>query len=403
MRKAPVYASILIVIFLIPSVGVLSWWDVGHRSLATKAIDYLPDKWRSFFKYYQYFIEETSVWPDTILARKAGESYNHYYDSEFPLEAHEKNPSYGRLPWRVAELMDELTNYIKNEDWYNVLVTAGVLSHYLADSTQPYHSTSDYNPPVTSNVSAPGVKPKHALIEGLHAKYIDQIIPQDLNITPTHIDDPFNFMFNILNESYSFLDELNSIVLGQDITDPSDDRDWPDLKPIFENRSIRAIWLISSMWFTAIVDADAVEKAPDPSQFMDLNIRIKGLEVPATKGGMYLTIYVEDGIGVPVDAESISLVFGDTTVVLKKIGLGTYSASISFDQLEKYSGETISVKISAEKPGYTPGSFSEELSIPTYGGEEPTTPVQDYTIYIVILIVLVLAAVSAFIVLRRRK
>jgi|Deesub1362A_J573_1020465.scaffolds.fasta_scaffold00012_119 hypothetical protein len=402
MRKVPILAAILIVIFLIPHSAVYSWWDVGHKTLATKAIDYLPGKWKTFFRHYEYFIQETCVWPDTVLARKAGESYNHYYDSEYSLEAHLKNPKYGRLPWRVAELMENLTYYIENEDWYNVIVTAGVLSHYLADSTQPYHSTVDYNPPVTSNVSAPGVKPKHALVEGTHAKHIDEVIPPDLNITPIYIEDPLKFMFNIINESYSFLDELNSIVLGQDITDPSDDRDWPELKPLLENRSIRAIWLISSMWYTAIVDADAVDKAPDPTKFMKLHVSVKGLEVPATKGGMYVTIKVVDDIGIPVDVDSISITFGDDKLTAKRLDIGQYSVDITFSQLLKYSGEAITFKIDVGKSGYDGASYAEELSIPVYEEEKPTQFTGDIMIYIAVLLVIIAVAV-ALVFLRKRR
>ena len=402
MKKSSFLAILIIFIILIPGVRVLSWWDVGHRTLAARAIDFLPEKWRTFFKFYQYFIEETSVWPDTVLRRNAGEGYNHYYDMEYPMKVHLKNPEKGRLPWRVEELMNNLTNYIKNKDWYNVLLTAGLLSHYLADSTQPYHSTADYNPPVTSNISAPGVRPKHGVVEGTQAKYIDQIIPADLNITPIYIDNPFKFMFKILNESYSFLPELNSIVLGKNITDPSDDRDWPELKPLLENRSIRAIWLISSMWYTAIVDADAIDKAPDPTQFAKLSIAVKGDTLSEKGANMFLTIYVKDAIKVPVKPDSISLRFGDDSITLKNIDLGAYSANIPFELIKKYGGESVKLEIIAVKKGYSKGVFSEELSVPIYKEEAPP-PIQSYMLYIILVIAILIGiAVSIYIAMRRR-
>lgn len=367
-----IHVTFLLIAILLVS-GVLryglAWWDVGHRELAARAIDFLPDGWREFFKHYEEFIRETSVWPDTVLAMQAGESYNHYYDSEFPLEEHIRDPSKGRLPWRVAELMGNLTQYIKDENWYKVLETAGILSHYLADSSQPYHSTVDYNPPITSNVSAPGVRPKHAVIEGTHAQHLDEVIPPDLDIKPTYIEDPFSFMFDFLNESRSFLPEVNRILLGSDITDPSDDRDWPDIKPILENRSIRAIWLISSMWYTAIVDADALDKAPDPSQFATLSIKVSGLEPPPKPSIVYITVKVVDAINVPIRPDNIVMKLGGESIKLTESDLGTYTAKLSSDMVRSFSGKTVEISITASKAGYEPASYQDTITFPTY---EPT-------------------------------
>ncbi len=401
-----------IVIILVSSVIILSllstyvnytlaWWDVGHRELTSRAINYLPDKWKSFFKYYEDFLRETCVWPDTVLAAKAGESYNHYYDSEFPMEKHLKDPSKGRLPWRVAELMNNLTNYIKEENWYKVLETAGILSHYLADSAQPYHTTSDYNPPITSNVSAPGVRPKHALLEGIHAQHIDEIIPNNLNITPTYIDDPFNFMMKFINESYSFLPELNNILLGKNITDPSDDRDWPDIKPILENRSIRAIWLIASMWYTAIVDADAIDKAPDPTQFAKLSIEVSGLKAPEKPMSIFINIKVKDLIGVPTKPDKIIMKINDSIIELKETDLGEYTARLKSDTIKSFSLKIIKVTIAASKSGYESAEFTKTITFPEYGESGGAETQLNTNLYIGIII-LVLVLIGVFLLLRKR-
>ena len=393
---------IIISISLIPVYDSYSWWDIGHMELAARAIDFLPDGWREFYKHYEYFIRETSVWPDTVLARLPGESYNHYYDSEYPIEAHERDPSKGRLPWRVKELMDELTRYIRDGDWYKVLETSGILSHYLADICQPYHTTVDYNPPVTSNVSAPGVRPKHGVIEGVHAQYIDEIIPRDLNITPVYIDDPFRFIFRIINESYSFLPEVNRILLGEDITDPSDDRDWPEIKPILENRSIRAIWLIASMWYTAIVDADALDKAPDPRGFIELSIEVRDFDIPEKPLLLYIDFMVVDGIGVPVDPDRVRFIFGVDEVEPLRLGLGRYQAEIISSLLRKYSGMDIEIRIEASKDGYGSAIESIEVSIPKYiVGEEAPTP--NYMEYIIIVILILVMSVALYIRFIKRR
>ncbi len=390
---------ILVVVVSAPAVPYTrAWWDVGHRALTSKAIDFLPDKWRNFFKHYEDFLKETCVWPDTVLAREAGESYNHYYDSEFPMERHIKDPSKGRLPWRVAELMDNLTNYIKQKNWYKVLETAGILSHYLADSAQPYHSTSDYNPPITSNVSAPGVRPKHALLEGTHAEHIDEIIPPNLNITPTYIKDPLRFMFDFLNESRSFLPEMNSILLGQDITDPSDDKDWPEIKPILENRSIRAIWLIASMWYTAIVDADAIDAAPDPNQFTKLSVEVSGLQPPQKPSPLYITIKIKDDLGVPIRPDQITFKLDNNPIEIKESDLGEYTVKLTSDLIKGLSGKTVEVSISVTKDGYEPASYTDSVTFPQYeeptgGGGELDTSMIMYAIAAVAVIVVVMLAV----------
>jgi hypothetical protein len=405
MSKTKYYIFLLVLIIILGSPSLIgkvySWWDVGHKAIVAKAIDYMPEKWYKFFKHYQYFLEETSLWPDTVLAMKAGESYNHYYDSEYPLEEHITNPEYGRLPWRVDELVKNLTDYIKQEDWYNVLVTAGVLSHYLADSSQPYHSTKDYNPPLTRDIQAPGVQPKHAVVERTHAEHIDEIIPPDLNITPTYIDDPFRYMFQFLNESYSFLDEMNSIVLGEDVMDPSDDRDWPELKPIFVNRTVRAIWLVSSMWYTAIVDAEAIDKAPDPAIFMELDISLKGMDMPSILTNVRFTVRVVDKLGVPVDPDNVKLRFGDDLIELKRADLGEYSGIIPPEILSKYGGTTITVNIDVSKEGYEPKSLSKTVTVPLYEEEKGEEHVVDPLLFIGVTVAIVALAATIYLIKRR--
>jgi hypothetical protein len=365
------FAASVIILLLIPYGSVLAWWDVGHQTITSKAIEYLPEGWSEFFGHYSYFLAETSLWPDTILRKNAEEIYYHYYDSEYPRETHLEKPDRGILPWRVAELKDELTNYIIEQNWYKVLETAGIMSHYLADVTNPYHTTVDYNPPITSNVTAPGVSPKHAFVEGIQADHINELIPEDLQITPVYIEDPLEFMFDVINKSYSFLDELNAIVLGDDITDPTDDKGWPELKPLLENRTITAIWLIASMWYTAIVDANAIDKAPNPEDFASLVLTVEGAEVPEALTGFTIKIIVRDVIGVPVDPDNIVVRLGDDELSIDNIDLGKYIVTVPLEILEKYSGESIELYINVKKEGYKSETFTKQMAIP---GEEEVAP-----------------------------
>lgn len=390
---------ILFILLISLSIPTQSWWDTGHRAMVKKATEYLPGGWREFFSHYSWFLEETSIWPDTILRGNPNEIYYHYYDSEYPPEVHLEKPERGLLPWRVAELMDSLINHIKNRDWYMVLETAGIMSHYLADATMPYHTTADYNPPITSNISAPGVKPKHALVESIQAKYINELIPENLSIIPIYIDDPLSFMFRMINESYSFLDELNAIVLGEDITDPSDDRDWPELRELLTNRTIRGIWLISSMWYTAIVKADALDDAPNPKQFMKLNMEVSNVKVPETAKGFTFSFIVKDLLGVPLDPDRITINLNDEILNYRRLDLGKYAVDITSSIVMKYSGKTVSLEIKIYKSGYGELTIHQSLDMPSEERVEKPSIILREAIYIFIVIVVVAVG---YIIRRRR-
>lgn len=380
---------------------VYTWWDTAHIEITAKAIEYLPEKWKTFFDYYKDFLCETCLWPDTVLKQMPGEEYNHYYDSEIPIERHIKNPKYGRLPWRISELMDKLTEYIIAEDWYKVLETAGILSHYLADSTMPYHTTVDYNPPLTSNISAPGVTPKHSLVEKIHAEHIHELLPAEIKINLTYIDDPFNFMFLMINESYSFIDELNSIVLGSNITDPKDDRDWPELKPLLQNRTIRAVWLVSSMWYTAIVNANALNKAPDPKKFATLKIFIQEFTVPQEIRGFNIKFRVKDLINVPIEPDKITAKINGYNLETRELGFGHYSIIIPSSIVEKLIGKNATLEINVYKENYGDEKVNIEISFSHL--KKDNIERNNLTLYTMIIVILIAVIVGIIYINKRRR
>ena len=55
-------------------------------------------------------------------------------------------PSSGTLPQSIVEFSEKMSLALRTQNWNDVLLLAGRVSHYMTDATEPYHTTINYNP-----------------------------------------------------------------------------------------------------------------------------------------------------------------------------------------------------------------------------------------------------------------
>lgn len=107
----------------------------------------------------------------------------------------------GILPWATKYALDSLTSALQRRDWERAKLIAADLGHYVADGHQPLHITKNYDGQLTGQ-------------RGIHSRYESQMINRyqgeiTFSSEPvTYVQDPINFIFNYLFESYSYLDDV---------------------------------------------------------------------------------------------------------------------------------------------------------------------------------------------------
>jgi hypothetical protein len=176
--KSKILKTGLIVLLIAGSVSIaFAWGQWGHKHISRAAVFALPSPMQVFFYNHIDFITEGAVVPDLrrALIDDKNESPRHYIDVEdfkipldsFPKTTGEAFKKYGKdflnktgyVPWYIQTLTEKLTNAFKKRNKSEILFLTADLSHYVADASQPLHTSSNYDGQLT------GQKGIHALWE----------------------------------------------------------------------------------------------------------------------------------------------------------------------------------------------------------------------------------------------
>jgi len=176
--KLKIFKSLFIFLLITGSVSlVFAWGQWGHKHISRAAVFSLPAPMQVFFYNHIDFITEGAVVPDLrrALIGDKNESPRHFIDVEdfkipldsFPKTSDEAFKKFGAaslnktgyVPWYIQTLTEKLTNAFKKRNKSEILFLAADLSHYIADASQPLHTSSNYDGQLT------GQKGVHALWE----------------------------------------------------------------------------------------------------------------------------------------------------------------------------------------------------------------------------------------------
>jgi hypothetical protein len=224
-------------------------WDWGtHHFITQNAVKLMPSSLSWFFDNYSGVIDNYCTMPDEWRSEGLETGYAHYYDSENSLEKHILNPSLGVLPWTVQDNFNMIVQDLEENDWSQAAIIMGAMAHYIEDGSNPLHATLDYNP------------------NGNHGRYesrvdseinLDNIEIDVQGFVPHKIDNIYNSMTQLLQDSYSNAEELTFYLQYNTIWNS-------DIKTLTQNRLNTDIPLLADVWYTAFVQAGLATSPPTP-------------------------------------------------------------------------------------------------------------------------------------------
>jgi hypothetical protein len=195
-----------------------AWGPTAHRLTNRWAIETLPPEMRAFFEANRQFLIDHANDPDIWMVKDPFERTHHYiYLDKYGVFPFLKLPhsfkaateQYGKsrinrdglLPWQIGEYSLRLTNAFKSQNWEEAKQDAAVLAHYVADATDPLHTTQNYDGQMSAQTG---------LTDRFEIRLIDRYsnfliqAPQDA----VKIDDPTEFAFQTALEAYTYVDKI---------------------------------------------------------------------------------------------------------------------------------------------------------------------------------------------------
>lgn len=263
MRKASIVAAAVLAASLVPATAS-AWGFTAHKYIMGRALDLLPPELKPFFDHYREEVVVRAVDPD--LWRNVGweDDPNHFINfgmkelgrypfAELPREygaAIEKFGQtllarIGKLPWREAEEFGNLRRAFegfKHDSSYapsDVVLFAGVASHYMQDAHQPFHATNNFDGQLTNNT-------------GVHARFERDLVERFLPrmtvhpARPSAVTNPRDTAFDVLLASYQLVDGIlqadTDAIAGRDAYDAAYfEAFFTKVRPVLERRLAEAI------------------------------------------------------------------------------------------------------------------------------------------------------------------
>ena len=274
-----------------------AWGEEGHRWINQVAAAHLPSDMPEFFRNagprLSFLGPEPDRWRDSkelYGALRALNAPDHFFDIDKPqnfeplpddrykygdwLRAGGKNPTdIGFLPYSILEGYQKLQVLFRmwrdpqraserEQIEQNIIYYAGVMGHYVADGSQPLHTSIHYNGWTTSsNADLNTREPLHGRFESEYVKA--QIRPTDFDgmVKPaTRLHDTFSDIMKYLFESNSQVGKLYQLEKTARWNDQNRD---PNSKRFVVARLAAGSQMLANLWYTAWVDS---ESPPPPSR-----------------------------------------------------------------------------------------------------------------------------------------
>jgi hypothetical protein len=365
-----------VALFCILQIGILPYpaaaWSIdAHSAIAKAATGLLPGPWRQFFAYCAGLLAETATYPDTYYRESdPNESPRHFIDLEI---WNPNDPSTGTLPQAVEEFTGEMESAIRTKDWNSMFIDAGRLSHYMADVTQPYHTTVNYDPQTRNGVGV------HQLFESTSLAHLSEIrMVGTADVGPIIlINNVTTFVIETAVQSHSFLSSINQTLIDEDLQ-------WsPELTSIVENRTNAAIIATAGVWYAAMVRSNSLP--PELPKVDELSIVIDSVVMNSTSYGV-IRLHVIDSLGVKTRADVSLSVDGSTfrgQVANVVPPVGQYVIAVPPGT---YNTDFV---LTAHKEGFRPATVTLRVGTPSPSITIPLPTVVALTVMVAALIALV--------------
>ncbi|HEX7190009.1 MAG TPA: nuclease [Thermoanaerobaculia bacterium] len=279
--------ALVLLITVLSASPLLAWGDKGHTIINEAATIGLPADMPYFF--LSAFPELTYLGPEPDRIKNAGDSQDavnlpdhqidleETYGLELPhsryafMEAMTKADIYrkhglthdhpGYLPWRIAELSQYLQKLFamwrtadpsdRRAIEREAITVAGLLGHYVADASQPLHTTIHYNGWLGPNPNGYANDCEiHSRFETAfvsHAITRDDVIPR---VAPPEVtSDYFATGLALIKDSNSAVERLYAMDRdhGFDVLQPAK----PESKEFVVARLAKGASVLRDLWFSA--------------------------------------------------------------------------------------------------------------------------------------------------------
>ncbi|HPN37793.1 MAG TPA: S1/P1 nuclease [Melioribacteraceae bacterium] len=210
-------------LFIIFSTSIFGWGRTGHINISKHAFELLKQK-MNVTQMYNDSVVAMSINPDKRVRTIKEQAPWHYIDIDFYQEfnnldmitnydtliskyGEEEVKRQGTLPWVIQTNQNKLIEAFTNKNFNDILYYSAEVAHFVADAHMALHTTTNYDGQLTNQ------KGIHSRYESkMVEKYLDKIVDGFYNQQLTEIDDPLLTAFDIIDNSFSFIE----IILDSD-------------------------------------------------------------------------------------------------------------------------------------------------------------------------------------------
>lgn len=205
-------SAVCVLACAVPSPAAFAWGPAAHQLVTAKAIDTLPKQLKPFYKEHRYELPSLAleaVVPedgperrfqiDRLLAFPFPEVPT--TEAAFKERFGEQAAGIGRLPWLVQESYLRLVEAFRSGDKARILAESDTLAALVADLHNPLALTDNADGQKTG---------QHGLLARFSTR-LPEAMERRLKLSPDaarYLDQPERFAFDLVRESYVWLDNL---------------------------------------------------------------------------------------------------------------------------------------------------------------------------------------------------
>ncbi len=286
-RRGLLSTAVALSVFLLAPLAAYGSGPAGHHMVCDAAIRNLPEEMRPFFTHYRDYILEHSTDPDQWAKEDESEGPRHYinldifdrypfrkiphsYEATVKKFGKEQVDKQGTVPWVIEEYQKKITEAFKLKRWDQVRFYASIMSHYLADAHQPFHTTKNYKGQLTGNLMAPEqrdhrhvhIRFEHSLLEQFKDEFREGTLKRTRRAT--HIRNVQNHIWGFVIRSYRYVDPVIKADLEITKKHPVFDTEYYELLKkktvkIAVQQLAESASDLAALWYTAWVDAGRPE------------------------------------------------------------------------------------------------------------------------------------------------
>jgi hypothetical protein len=261
-----------------------AWAGAQHVQINRAAGRNVPDEMAPF-RAFARPMAFPSIYPDLWKGADPDEGPRHYFEPDrlpdgfdlasispdredaFARQISAAPEEIGVAPWVIADLMAQMTDAMRTNNWMWAARCGAAMSHYVADLHMPLHCTRNFNG-------------QESWQHGIHSRWESDMTkaffrPDSMDVPPAvHIEDPFRATLDWVGQSFALApDVLRADIIAKRFAGGQIESEtyylklWELTEDIVVTRIGEAAGAIASLWYTAWVDAG---RPAIPEPFEDL-------------------------------------------------------------------------------------------------------------------------------------